>query len=352
MARALIIKFGAIGDVVMAIPAAYALHQQGMEIDWVCGLTVAPLLACYPWIQTIIADDRALLTGSKPAQFKALTVLWKTLAGRHYKLCATLYYDSRYRAITLPVRAEHKVMLSLTDRETKLLPGRHHADEYARILLGLQDGERPAQLAPLRPETLPQSPLGPKVAAVRVALVPASASNMMRQQTLRRWPAQNYAALASTMLDRGWEVVLLGGPDDVWIRPHFQEIPVTDHIGKSTLPELISACDQCDAVVSHDTGPMHLAGLSRAAVVALFGPTDPGNFMPSRPGIAGIWGGEGFACRPCYDGRDFPPCANNGCVQQITVAMVISQLDRLLAAPASPARLVMPSAAAATEVQR
>ncbi len=97
---------------------------------------------------------------------------------------------------------------------------------------------------------------------------------------------------------------------------------------------------------------MHLAGLSRAAVVALFGPTDPGSFMPSRLGIAGIWGGEGFACRPCYDGRNFPPCENNGCMQQITVTMVLAQLDRLLAAPASPARLVMPSAAAATEVQR
>ncbi len=108
-------------------------------------------------------------------------------------------------------------MLSLTNRETKLLPGRHHTDEYARILLGLPDGERPTQLAPHRPEMLPLNPLGPKVAAVRVALVPAGASNMMRQQTLRRWPVESYTSLASTMLDRGWEVVLLGGPVDVWI---------------------------------------------------------------------------------------------------------------------------------------
>ena len=33
-------------------------------------------------------------------------------------------------------------MLSMIDRATKLLPGRHHTDEYARILLGLEDDRR------------------------------------------------------------------------------------------------------------------------------------------------------------------------------------------------------------------
>jgi len=40
--RILIVKFGAIGDVIMAIPAVRALYEQGAEIDWVCGQAVAP----------------------------------------------------------------------------------------------------------------------------------------------------------------------------------------------------------------------------------------------------------------------------------------------------------------------
>lgn len=343
--RVLIVKFGAIGDVVMALPAVHALHQQGDEIDWVCGLSVAPLLACYPWIRTIVVDDRALLTGGKVAQVRALMSLWRMLAGRRYKLCATLYYDRRYRWLTLPVRAERKVMLSTAMRTAKLLPGRHHTDEYARIVLGLEDDLRPTSRMPIRPERLPVSPLQGKKAAVRIALVPAGAGNMLRQQILRRWPSENYAALARTMLERGWEVVLLGGPDDGWVRSYFEGIAVVDRIGEFSLPQVISACDDCDAVVSHDTGPLHLAGLSRARVVALFGPTDPGNFMPRRPGLVGIWGGEGFACRPCYDGRNFAPCTSNGCMQQITVEMVMTQLDELLAGAAGPTRLVLPSAA-------
>jgi heptosyltransferase-2 len=345
MVRALIIKFGAIGDVLMAVPAVYALHQQGTQIDWVCGQAVAPLLALYPWINPILADDRAILTGSTAARAKALLTLWKTLAGRRYALCATLYYDSRYKLLTLPVRAHRKVMLSRFDRATRLIPSRHHADEYARVLLNRPDGEHVSSLPPLRPLTLLPDPLGPRTAPYRIALVPASANNMLRQLTLRRWPAENYAELARAVLARGWEVVLLGGPDDAWVRPQFAGLNVIDKIGAFTLPQVISACDACDAVISHDTGPMHIAGLSRAAIIALFGPTDPANFIPRRPGVLGIWGGEGFACRPCYDGRDFPACSNNGCMQQITPQMVMSELDKLLAAPTQPVRIITPSAA-------
>ena len=71
--------------------------------------------------------------------------------------------------------------------------------------------------------------------------------------------------------------------------------------------------------------------------------------MPRRPGVVGIWGGEGFACRPCYDGREFAPCKDNGCMQQITVDMVVSQLNKLLGAPEAAARLVTPSAAMGVE---
>lgn len=334
MARLLIVKFGAIGDVVMALPAARALYERDgshSRIDWVCGPVVAPLLDCYPWIRTIVADDQAILKGSAIQRVTALARLWQTIGSAKYELCATLYYDARYRVVTLPVRARRKILLSRVDREGKLVAARHHSDEYARILLSEEDTCRRKSLPPLRPEQLPISGLPLRGEAVRVGLVPGGASNMLRQQTLRRWPVESYAELARLLLTRGYEVVLMGGQEDAWVRPEFSELAVIDAIGTLNLPDVISACDTCDVVVSHDTGPMHLAGLSTAALIGLFGPTDPWNFLPRREGIRGIWGGEGFACRPCYDGRDFAPCRNNGCMQQITPQLVLQQMDKLLA---------------------
>ena len=344
--RALLLKFGAIGDVVMAVPAAYALHQQGFDLDWICGRAVVPLLECYTWIRPIVADDKAIFRGSPVERATAIASLWRRVLPVRYDLCATLYYDRRYRLITAPVRATRKVQLSRESRFTQLLPGRHHTDEFVRILLGQEDSCRAESTPPVRPDRLPASPLPAKTGARRIALVPGGASNLQRQQILRRWPAENYVTLADTLLKRGWEVVLLGGPEDDWVRPYFAELGVTDHIGRLTLPEVISVCDSSDAVVSHDTGPLHIAGLSETPLLGIFGPTDPATRVPRRAYAAGLWGGEGFACRPCYDGTDFAPCRFNGCMHQVTPERALAELDRLLGerstSAQSPWRVVYP----------
>jgi heptosyltransferase-2 len=344
--RALIVKMGAIGDVVMTLPAARVLYEQGFDIHWICGSVVQPLLACYPWITLIPVDDRAILIGTPFQCAKNIVGLWSRLAFTRYDLCATLNYDWRYRILTLPIRARRKLALSERSRDTALIPGRSYTDEFARLLLGFEDGCRERSLQPLAPDNLPPSPLPAKTAPRRVAIVPGGAANFHMRLTLRRWPVEMYAALANEFQGRNWEIVLLGGSEDDWVRPLFQHLEVTDCLGKLSLPEVISTCNTCDAVISHDTGPMHLAGLSQACLVGIFGPTNPGNFLPRRPGVAGIWGGQGFACRPCHDGHSFAPCHFAGCMHQVTPDMVIRELDHLLEARSTgisePWRLVFP----------
>ena len=329
MPRTLIIKFGAIGDVVMLVPAAYKMHMAGYEIDWVCGAGVLPILQLYPWINPIVVDDRAILKGSAGGRLVAITGLWRKLAGQSYDVCATLYYDSRYKLLALPVRAGRKFQLSHEDRAHRLLPGRHHTDEYARVLLGLPDEVRPDQLAPVRPGTMPGSPLA-RSGKARVLLAPAGAKNMMADDALRRWPAEDYVRLTTLLVDKDVELVLVGGPDDGWVQPLFAGVPVMDLIGKLTLLETLGLMDEADVVVTHDTGPLHLAGMTSAGIVTLFGPTDPRGRLPQRPGALALWGGEGFACRPCYDGRGFAACPRNDCIRQYTPEMVAEEVMGML----------------------
>jgi heptosyltransferase-2 len=314
----------------MAIPAARLLYERGFEIEWVCGRAVRPLLECYSWIKLIPADDKAILRGRPLEMVLGIAALWRKLVFKRYDLCATLYYDRRYSLLTLPIWAQRKFKLSRRSRTEAMLSGRHHTDELVRLLLEMEDSCQEKSTSPVRPDRLPTSLLHAKVASRRVAIVPAGASNLLRKQILRRWPIESYVALAHQLVERGWEVILLGGPEDAWVKTHFERLSVTDCVGTLSLPEVISACDTCDAVVSHDTGPMHLAGLSRACVVGIYGPTDPAMFLPRREFVVGLWGGQGFACRPCYDGTDFAPCQFNGCMHQVTVEMVLRELDRLL----------------------
>ncbi len=350
--RALLVKFGAIGDVLMVIPAAYALHQSGFAIDWICGVQVLPILQLYPWIRPIVAEDRALLKGSFGERLRALAMLWRMLGGRRYTLCATLYYDARYRAITLPVRARRKLQLSLVDRTYRLLSGRHHTDEFARILLGSADGVEPTQPAPVPPPVgnLPPTPLS-RGDRQRIVLAPGGAQNMMANAILRRWPVEQYVALADALLAQGLEIVLIGGPDDDWVRPWFAALPVEDLIGRLSLTQTIALLNSGDVFVTHDTGPMHLGGVASIGIVALFGPTDPRSFAPRRPGTVALWGGEGFACRPCYDGRNFAACPSNDCMRQISTEMVLQEVmamlkDRIRGYLAAPRILTPPSTTA------
>ena len=332
----------------MAIPAAHALYEEGFEIHWVCGRAVQPLLECYSWINLIPADDKAILLGTAVERIRDIARLWSKIAFKKFDLCATLYYDRRYRLLTLPVRARNKLSLSRQSRTATLLAGRNHTDEYARLLLGIEDGYRNHSRVLVRPDRLPPSPLGDKCPSQRIVIVPGGTRNLLREQALRRWPIESYVALTQRLLDRGMEVVLLGGPEDTWVRPHFGALTVTDCIGTLSLPEVIRVCDGCDAVITHDTGPMHLAGLSKTCLVGIFGPTDPSTFIPRRPFAVGIWGGQGFACRPCYDGRDFAPCHFNGCMHQVTPEVVLRELDPLLSAKSKglsiPWKIVFPNA--------
>ena len=347
MKRLLILKFGAIGDCIMAIPGAHAMHLAGFQVDWVCGQAVAPVLALYPWINLTVIDDRALLRGSLVEKLRALHQLGHLIGFRHYDIAATLYYDRRYKLLTLPVRATRKFLLSHTDRATMLIPGRHHTDEYARILSGRPDDVTPAQLAPIPPPRLPANPLPGVRDRSRIVLVPGGARNLMRDDALRRWPIELYVALATQLLALGHEVVLTGGPDDAWTSPHFAHLAVADLTGQLSLPATLALFESADLTITHDTGPLHLAGLTSTSLLTIFGPTDPHGRLPHRPNAVALWGGENFACRPCYDGRDYAPCSNNACVQQITPALALREATRLLAARAAnlslPPQIRVPS---------
>ncbi len=359
MARVLIVKLGAIGDAIMAIPAAFQLHSAGHSVDWVCGPAVLPILRLYPWIRPIVADEQHLLRGSTVQRMRELARLWRSLRrlseGEPYALIATLYYDRRYRLLALPIRARRRLQLSPHDRALRLLPGRHHTDELARILLSRPDQVLPTGLppVPVPREALPECPL-PASRRPRVVLVPAGARNLLADDVLRRWPAENYVRLTGMLLERGFEVVLIGGPGDEWVQSLFASLPVIDFIGKLSLPETLSLLDSADITVTHDTGPLHLAGLTRTGIIALFGPTNPREKLPQRPGAVALWGGEGFACRPCYDGRTFAACPANDCLRQLTPEQVLEEVlsmlkdraDRMLVAPQVrvPASTIHPQA--------
>jgi heptosyltransferase-2 len=220
--------------------------------------------------------------------------------------------------------------LSQQLRAFKLVSERHHSAEFARILCGLKDEYCAHNIAPVAPDRLPPNPMEPQ-GKIRIALAPGGARNLLSDDAQRRWPLDSYYTLAQILLDKGYEVVLSGGPGDIWVEPRFSDLPVESRIAQWSIPQTLAFYQSCDCVVTHDTGPLHLAGLVECGLVGLFGPTAPSKALPRRKGVIGLWGGERLACRPCYDGRSFAKCEWNGCMISISPQRVAAAVESLLA---------------------
>jgi heptosyltransferase-2 len=334
------VRLAALGDAVLASSLIGAARSRDPEahLTWLCGRRIAPLVRLFAGVDDVIeVDEASLLGGGGASRLRALLGLWGQLLPRRFDVTLIVHADARYRLALGPARLGQVRMLQ-PHRPGRMLPipGRYLADEYARMLEdGPPRGPRVghAPLATLRRP--PPPPSAPE--QVGVVLVPGGARNVLRESALRRWPVDRYRQVAAALLAAGVPVTLVGDASDEWVRPSFAGLAVRDEIGRTDVEGTLGLLAHASLVITHDTGPLHLAALVRAPIIALFGPTMPAWFLPTHPGAHALWGGADLACRPCYDGREFAACTNNLCIQEVTADTVLRRALAVLRAPARQA---------------
>lgn len=102
----------------------------------------------------------------------------------------------------------------------------------------------------------------------------------------KRWPHYHYAALAQLLIDRGYQITLFGSAKDheagEQIRAALQENArdfCLNLAGKTQLEQAVILLASCQAVVSNDSGLMHVAAALNKPLIALYGPSSP-DFTP------------------------------------------------------------------------
>jgi heptosyltransferase-2 len=156
-----------------------------------------------------------------------------------------------------------------------------------------------------------------------VLLCPGSAVD-----ATKRWPAESYARLADALSERGLAVALAVGPGESALAARIAAAArsAPPAVGADLDPvELAGVLSSARAVVSNDSGPMHLAAAVGTPVVALFGPTDPGRTAPvgSRVRVLDRY----LFCSPCFLER----CPyGHECMREIGVETVLEAVEELL----------------------
>lgn len=325
--KILILKLGAIGDVVMALSLINAVREEfgKAEITWICGKTVYPLLEKVDGIDRIIvADDKLLYTGNLFQKVFQILSLWKKVFLGSYDIVLNGYRNKFYKFMLLPVVSKKYVDFSGSGEKT-FLKERYHSDEYCRMLLGKDDSFSKNYGFPIIRIDTPDEKKS-ELKSSSILLAPGGAKNLLRDDSLRRWPIHNYVRLASELVKKDLKVAIIGSESDRWTREHFGNMEVENLIGKHDLIQLIQLLENSKLLITHDTGVLHLAKLTKIKTIALFGPVSWKERVSPKENIDVIWGGTDLPCSPCYDGVNFAKCNNNLCMQNISVEKVVARI--------------------------
>ena len=146
----------------------------------------------------------------------------------------------------------------------------------------------------------------------------------------KRWPSAAYAALTRSLIDDGFAVWVLGGPDE---KPLAAEIVGNSKARDLTghdLRDAILALAAASVAVSNDSGLLHVAAALGTPSIGIFGPTSPWHWAPLNPLAAIVESKHELACRPCHK----PICrlGHHRCMREISPEEVLAATRNALAA--------------------
>lgn len=148
----------------------------------------------------------------------------------------------------------------------------------------------------------------------------------------KQWPAEHYAELAKIYLQNNWQLLLLGSANDQKVTAQISAAvgysdDVFDLAGKTALAEAVDLLSLATAVVSNDSGLMHIAAALDRPLVAVYGATSPG-FTPPLSPRAVTAQLEGVDCAPCFK-RDCP-LQHHRCMVGLEPVRIATMVDSVL----------------------
>ena len=315
--RTLIIKPSSMGDIVQALPVLTALKESHPEarVSWLVFHSFAGILEGHPRIDDLIVfnRDRARRPWNPLAWIEVLR-LRKVL--RRARFTAVLDLQGLFRSAQFALwtgaadrvgfaEARELAWRFYTDR-VSASPHLHAVDRYLILArhVGLAD--------PKARDHLPVAGQMREAVRRRLAQLGLGArdpffvlSPHARWET-KVWPPERFAEVCDRLYAAtGARGVLVGGGKASAelarsILAAASAKPI-DLVNRTSLKELVAVIAESRALVTNDSGPLHVAAVVGTPVVAIFGPTDPGRTGPYGPGHRVLTGQA--PCRPCFRRR-------------------------------------------------
>lgn len=152
----------------------------------------------------------------------------------------------------------------------------------------------------------------------------------------KRWPEKHYAAVAAAMIERGWRVAIFGSGNDKPVAENIvqallptQRDRVVNLAGHTRLEQAVDLLSAAQAVVSNDSGLMHIAAAVGCPLVVVYGSTSPAFTPPLAAAVQVLQ--VPVDCGPCFQ-RECP-LGHLKCLETLYPAQVLAALNALIANP-------------------
>lgn len=276
--RILVIKLSALGDFVLALAAMKKIRQAHAKAH-ITLLTTPPFEA----LARICPYFNAVDTGGRPENFSDWMALRKRIKAANYDRVYDLQTSAHSNRIFQALRPSPPPWSGIAfgcslPHKNPLRNGMHTLERQADQLLyaGIwpdaptEPGSAPPpDLSWVMKDAPPERPVpGANKPRPYVMFVPGGSAHRPE----KRWPVEKYSELARILYGRGFDVVIIGGPQETDLAHAIQRsVPrARDLTGRTDFAMIARLGAKAALAVGNDTGPLHLAAAGGAPTIVLF----------------------------------------------------------------------------------
>jgi len=286
--RILVVRLDRVGDLVLSIPALEALRRSfpDARVSALMRPSVRRLLEGHPAVDEVIAYGYE--NGGRHRMVRGYFRFIRELRRRRFDAALVLHPGTRSALLPflagIPRRvgfdrgwAARLLTTRVPDRRGE---GTRHESEYALDIVrafGARKGDdAPPRLAvgPADVARLERRLGGIWDPGARtIALHPGASCPS------KRWPLERFARVGQSLAREGFHIAVVGGEETRTFGESLRKAVgegVIDLTGRLDLRELAAFLSRCEALVTNDSGPAHVAAAAGAHVVSIFGRNRPG----------------------------------------------------------------------------
>ena len=324
----LLVRLGALGDVVHTVPAAAAVRTAfpDARIEWLVDARHRAIVDLVTAVDRAIPLQRSTLSGWSD--------VIRALRQTPYDVAIDLQGLLKSAVLARASGARRVVGFSIWHlREKTARPfysdahdaeGGHVITKNLRLLAAIGVHDETIRFPLADPPSPALDHLRHRIGPRPFALINAGAA-----WPNKRWPPERFGQIAAFLREAcGLEPVVLWGPGEEILASRVTAASSGTAIEapRTTVTDLVALARAASLVISGDTGPLHIATAVGTPTVSLFGPTDPERNGPFDPADAVISRYDTCGChydRRCHQAR--------WCLDGVEIAEVCAAVQRRLA---------------------